>query len=232
MLVFCDGMPRSASTWSFNVVMQLLRRLHAGERVHGGYGENVAEFLAGAPPTMSHVVLKCHTLDIVGRVLAQTNAAKVVYTWRTVPDALASFMTMFGYEFDHALNMMHQSLELYQFHLKDGNAVMLGYREITEQPLAAIERISNYLGLSQDAQIMGDISKEMSLEQMAKKVKVVEAKDESSLIKLPNTIYDPETLLNQHHILDGRSGFWSEKLTIEQLQRVKELVQQYPQLVE
>jgi hypothetical protein len=232
MLVFCDGMPRSASTWSFNVVMQLLRRAYVGEQVHGGYGENVAEFLAAAPPTMSHVVLKCHTLDHVGRALAQTKAAKAVYTWRSVSDALASFMTMFGYDFDHALSMMHQSLELYQFHLQNGNSVTVGYREITEQPLDAIERISKYLGLQLDVQIIADIGDEMSLEQMAKKVKAVEAKDESSLIKLPNTIYDPETLLNQHHILDGRSGFWSEKLTIEQLQQVEELVQKYPQLVE
>src|SRR5260370_5451744 len=80
MLVFCNGMPRSGSTWSFNVVLGLLRRSFPGEEIQHGYSEAPVEFLKATPPAASHVVMKCHFLTPMARTLVRTEAAKVVYT--------------------------------------------------------------------------------------------------------------------------------------------------------
>jgi len=102
MLVFCNGMPRSASTWSYNVALGLLRRSASGE-VHGGYDDNLPRFLGSLPASAAHAVVKSHSLDSAGRSLVQLGVAKVIYTWRNLADAVASFMTMFGADFDHAI---------------------------------------------------------------------------------------------------------------------------------
>ena len=102
MLLLCNGMPRSASTWSYNVAMALLRK----DGVYGGYDENLYRFLCGLPASCVHAVLKCHSLDAAGLALAQLQAAKVIYTWRDLADATASYITMFDVDFEHTIALM------------------------------------------------------------------------------------------------------------------------------
>jgi len=228
MLVLCNGMPRSASTWSYNVVMKLLRECSPSENVFGGYDENVTQFLKSAPAGVEHIVLKCHTLDAAGKALASTGAARVVYTWRDVADAAISFMRMFGYEFDHAFSVMSTSLELYEFHRKTRNAVLLTYDEITTDPVAAIERIGEYLGLSTPSKVLDRIAAATSFQRMRDKVTELErTQAEGRLVQHENTTYDPDTLLNLHHIRNGGSGFGRQALAPEQLSRINALSSQY-----
>jgi hypothetical protein len=167
-------------------------------------------------------------LDAVGRTLAQSGAAKVIFTRRDIADAVVSFMTMFNHDFEHALSVMGSSLELCRFHRDGGNAAIVGYEEITSDRIAAVGRIAAYLGLAIDAEIIREVAGETSLERMAEKVQELNAiTDEGRLVRLPNTSYDPETLLNLNHIRDGRSGYGYEVLTAEQLSRIAALVQKY-----
>ena len=87
-LVLCNGMPRSGSTWSFNVAMELLRRCDPDQEVYGGYNEKPVEFLKAAPATARHVVMKCCFLTALGKRLAYSGAARVIYTWRDPADAI------------------------------------------------------------------------------------------------------------------------------------------------
>src|SRR5260370_23730798 len=130
MLVFCNGMPRSGSTWSFNVTLGLLRRCLPGEEIQSGYSETPVEFLKAAVPTASHVVLKCHFLTPLARALVRTRAAKVVYTSRDLPDAIASWRGIFGRRFEEGLRAAGSSLELLAFHRSDGNAATISYAEL------------------------------------------------------------------------------------------------------
>src|SRR5437016_1457023 len=113
MLVLCNGMPRSASTWTYNVTMALLGG--TGRRVHGGYGDRLVEFLKSAPPA-EHLVVKSPFLTPVGRALARTGAARVIYSWRDPADAIGSAMAVFGKPFDELLAVIDASLELRAFH--------------------------------------------------------------------------------------------------------------------
>jgi hypothetical protein len=226
MLVLCNGMPRSASTWSFNVAMGLLRHVSSGRQVYGGYHENVAQFLKSVPPAASHVVLKCHSLDAVGRTLARTGEAKVIYTWRDVADAVVSSLGMFGGDFEDALASIDSSLELYRFHRHGGNAVIVGYEEITTAPLTAVRRVAAYLGVEEHSEIIREVAEENSFERTREKVEKVNAST-NQLIRLGHAGYDPETLLHQHHIRDGRSGYGREILTVEQIARVDALMREH-----
>lgn len=225
MLIFCNGMPRSASTWSFNVVMGLLRRSNPEQSVRGGYDEDVTRFLRGIDQSTAHAVLKCHSLDSLGHRLAHLGAAKVVYTRRDIADAMVSYMRMFGEDFEHALGVMSTSLDLYRFHLESGNAVILEYDDIVANPAGAIELIARYLGVEANTDIIAQVNEETSLERVREKVEELNSDDaRPRLIREANTMYDPETLLNVNHIRDGGSGYGRAILCREQLERIDDLM--------
>ncbi len=208
--------------------MALLRRLMPDQEVYSGFDENVAHFLASAPPAASHVVLKCHTLDPVGRILAQTGAAKVIYTLRNIADATVSFITMFEVEFEHAIAVMRSSLELHRFHQKSGNAAIVGYEDITAHSEQAIQGIAAYLGLDASLEVVREIAEETSFERMREKVEQINTiSGEGRLAQIKNIMYDPGTLLNLHHIRDGRSGYGHNSLTAQQLRCIDALVREY-----
>lgn len=228
MIVLCNGMPRSASTWSYMVVMELLGRETSCEAVHGDYDEDVARFLQSAPTTAVHLVLKCHTFDAVARALERAGAAKVVYTWRDVADALVSFMGMFGRDFEHAINVMAYSLELYRFHRQMDNAVVLHYDEIISSPVVAVQRIATNLGLKPDPETVQMIVEKTSLPRIREKVNSLSsAENASRLVRLENTAYDPTTLLHERHIRDASSGYGIKCLTAEQLKQVEGLLERF-----
>jgi hypothetical protein len=206
--------------------MGLLRHMSLGREVYGDYHEDVAQFLKSVPPSAHHVVLKCHTLNAVGRTLARTGEAKVIYTWRDVADAVVSSLEMFGGDFEDALTSIGSSLELYRFHRHSGNAIIIGYKEITTAPLTAVGRIAAYLGVEEHSEIIREVAEENSFERTREKVEKVNAST-NQLIRLGHTGYDPETLLHQHHIRDGRSGYGREMLTVEQIARVDALMREH-----
>ncbi len=224
MLVLCNGMPRSASTWSYNVAVGLLRRSATGE-VAGGYDENMHRFARAIAPSAAHVVLKCHSLDPTGLMLSQTGAAKVIYTWRDPADAVASFMTMFNVDFDHAFAVISASLDLCRRHSRGGKALILGYGEIVGEPLLSVAKVADHLGLELPEDAIAGTAEETSLPRMREKTAAIGSLDYGHrLIRHERTLYDPDTLLNLDHIRNGGSGYGSEALTPAQLRQIDELV--------
>jgi hypothetical protein len=222
MLVLCNGMPRSASTWSYNVVMALLRG--TGEEIHGGYDENLHRFLRTLPPSALHAAVKLHSLDGAGIGLAQLHAAKVVYTWRDLADAIASYMTMFGLDFDRTLALMSSSLDLYQHHKRNG-ALILGYEAILRHAAESVASIAAYLGIATPYDRIAAIAEANSLAKTREKVNEIGSLDYGErLIRHEGTAYDPETLLNFAHIRDGGTGYGASRLNQTQLRRVAELL--------
>ena len=229
MLVFCNGMPRSGSTWSYNVILGVLRRCFPGEEIHNGYGEAPVEFLKEVPPTASHVVMKCHRMTPLARTLAQTRAAKVIYTWRDLADAVASWLRMFGGRFEDGLRNVGASLELRAFHAAHGNAVIIGYEELLDQPQPAIRRIGEYLAPGRvTARIVAEVARETSLARMQGKVKRINVMDTRRLIGGPDSWVDPETHLHRYHIRHPRPGEAAKTLTAKQRKRIHEFLKRLP----
>jgi hypothetical protein len=226
-IVFCNGMIRSASTWSYNVVMKLMRAV-VGEGVYGNYNENIAQFLESCPSSASYLVLKCHMLDPVGRGLLERGEARVVYTCRELADAAASFMTMFQFDFEHTLSALEGALELYRLHRNSGHALILGYREITSQPLESVGKIAGHLGINAPVEVLERITEETSLERARDRVEQLKAGvDADKLVRFDRFVHDRETLLNIDHIRDGRRGYGRATFTEQQLNRIDALAKQY-----
>jgi Sulfotransferase family len=228
MFVVCNGMPRSASTWSFNVAVAILRAVDPGALLHTGYNEDPAAFLAQAPPGVRQIVLKCHSLPPLLGALADAGAAKLIYTFRDIADAAVSFMTMFGADFEHALAVMDGALDQLHAHGRGGRALIIDYADIVADPGMLVARIGKHLDVALTGAEIAAIAEEMSLARMRAKTPPPEnAGHGDRLIRHENNLYDPETLLNVGHIRDGRIGSGRERLDAAQLDRIVALLRRY-----
>ena len=217
MIVLVNGMVRSGSTWSYNVVLELLRRAHPDEIVYGGFSETPVEFLTRAPKSARHVAIKCHRLDRAARTLAQSGAARVVFTMRDPWDATASGMRAFGVSFAEALGNVALGLEAMRFHRETGTAVIVPYVEMSRRPEAAILRIARYLlGRGVPAGLVAEVAAETSFERMREKAAAIVGKRQ-----------DRATLLYRNHVSDGASGYGRACLTPRQVEAVARRVAKY-----
>ena len=228
MIVLVNGMVRSGSTWSYNVVMELMRRRFGAKAIHGGSSESTAEYLADAPDAARQLVVKCHRLDPAARTLARTGAARVVFTVRDPWDAVASGMRAFDATFGQALELVTAGLEALAFHRVGGTASIVGYPAITGDPEVAIRQMGGYLfgEWPRDWSARG-IAARTGLETMRKKVEAINRTGKRKLVKAENLYHDPESLLYQNHIVDGSSGYGRAYLTAGQIKMVAGRVARY-----
>ncbi|MCV7330762.1 hypothetical protein [Mycobacterium cookii] len=215
--------------------MALLRL--TAEEVYGGYDENLHRFLCGLPAACAHAVVKCHSLDAAGLSLAQLHAAKVVYTWRDLADATASFMTMFDVDFEHTIALMSSSLDLYGRHRRNG-ALILSYAAITQQPAESVAAVACYLNVAVGQDQIAEIVDANSFDRVRERLKAIGMLDyEERLVRLDRTsytdtahdrsyLYDPDTLLHLDHIRDGSTGYGTTRLTRSQLRRLRNLLRE------
>jgi hypothetical protein len=227
MIVFCDGMPRSASTWSFNVVVNLLRLLVPSSRIHAEYRETFAALVNSLPPECDHAVVKSHQLDHAARELCRAGAAKVIYTWRSPVDAVASYMKMFDQPFDEGLKAIRDSLRLHEFHRAIGGCCTIAYEIITEKPRTAIAEIAAHLGLDAPDRVIEEVDHCTSFKRMKEAADRLDKRSPASLAESGGLLYDHETLLHRFHIRDGRTGYGREILTPAELNRVGEVLAEF-----
>ena len=227
MVVVCNGMPRSASTWAFNVALGLCRATDPDSEVYSGYDENVEQFFASAPATAVHLVVKCHGLDACGRRLARSGAGKTIYTWRDPADAVVSCMNMFGYDFERAFAAVESSLVLCDFLRRAGTALIMGYDEITTAPAEAVARFMEYLGLDRSERIAAGVADENSFERMHERAEQLRQRNGTRLVWVGEFAHDPETLLHPGHLRDGRTGYGREILGPHEIDRCDALLERY-----
>lgn len=218
MLVLCTGMPRSASTWSFNICRRLVSELNPGDSVYSSYHENLAETLASLGDRYRHLVLKCHNLDETGRKLCASGEALAVYTYRDPFDAVYSSMVMFQQSFEVALESIRSALRLLEFHRRTGKGLIIDYDWICQSPIEAIRAVAAFLGLNASDELVRRLATGTSLEAVA--AMAAQVSEGRGAVRTPRSIYDPETLVHRDHIRNGSSGRGRALLSEEQQRRV------------
>lgn len=207
MVILCDGMVRSGSTWSFNVALQLLRSYDRNRKAFGTYSENPAVLAAAIKPRFSNLVIKTHALDPLSRGLCATGAIKTIYTWRQPYDAVASCVQMFGLSVPDSIAALRNALRVWSFHRVTNSACIVAYEEIVAEPFAAIERIAAYLGLAIESAQLRGIAEEVSFERVRRYSNSLGELEPSRLAGINGNVFDRATLLHQNHIRNGANGY-------------------------
>ncbi len=141
MIVFVGGMPRSGSTYSFNIVRELLT----------ARAQTYCEATDSPRPVVTrggqagHIVLKGHHLDEPGQQMIRDGEMQAICTVRDPFDAVASLMDVFGFTLEVATDGVSRWMKWY-----DGlqrSVLTLDYEDIGGDPGGLIRQIAAYLGL-------------------------------------------------------------------------------------
>lgn len=139
MIVLIAGMPRSGSTFSFNIARHILR---ARGRVHQEASEDVVATSERAG-NADHVLIKAHHLTPQSLALGRHGAFRTICTVRRVEDAMASWFEAFELSEGVSIDVMRSWLKLYQ-QLRPA-ALSVPYVQIDRRPWLAAIQIARFL---------------------------------------------------------------------------------------
>lgn len=222
MIIFCSGMPRSASTWSYNVCYRLLLEQSQESLIHASFSDDFRGCVDRLDGSQRDLLLKCHRLDPLARSLILLKGGFSVYTYRNPFDAIVSSMRMFDQSFETAYTFVASSLDLFRFHKEAGlQCCLIPYTQVVNAPLMAVTAIQELLGIQISAALLEQISSETGLENMRRISDGVESEAMHS-VKTPEGLsYDRRTLLHRNHIRDGSCGYGRRMLSAEQQRQVE-----------
>ena len=211
-------MPRSASTWSFNVCKRLLQYGYSNSRFYTGFSDQFTPLMEDLGSHYDHIVLKSHQPDRLARSLVIKGGAKAVYTHRDPYDAVASYMRMFERPFEEAIKAIGDSLEMYRELRPSGHCLGIAYQDIMQRSPEMIRTIQVHLGLAIPIQTLLQIQAETDLDAMRD---IAGQVGQGGALASSGTLtFDKVTLLHRNHIRDGGSGYGRGVLSQEQRDQV------------
>ncbi|MED5619490.1 sulfotransferase family protein [Ideonella sp. BN130291] len=191
MIVIVAGMPRSGSTFSFNVVREILQSLGSTAWASDNRMPPLGRLTASA-----HFVLKSHHPDEEIRSMIADGRAKAICTHRKPEDAIASWSQTFGFSLAESIETVaswiawHSELA--------GRMLNLPYEQVEGDPAAAIDRIAAWLGVEWSVERRSELLAKYDKRAVFERVSRME-KDEST-VDLGFSYYDPESFFHRRHV--------------------------------
>lgn len=224
MPVLCAGLPRSASTWLFNAVADLLRGSAGATSAEPSvtvvqfHAESMDEFpdLAELP---DYLVVKTHLMPPSMRVLWRVTGGPLLFSVRDPRDAVASAMSQFGFPFDAAYKLVERAAASLVELASIGAPLILYYEDRffeREDTMAAIARC---LGVTVSAPIAAKIFHSLSRGAVTAKIEELTRQGVFGP-DAGSERFDPQTHWHPGHLGSGASGRYLEVLSPGQQAKV------------
>ena len=198
MLIFIAGMPRSGSTYSFNVVKQALSR--RGD-VASVTSDRRAQFTSGET---NHAIYKAHDADDELLSLLQNGSIKSICTIRKPEIAVLSWLNTFGGEPTQVIDtVMLPWMRLYE--RIAAHSLVISLDEIEGRRLRSTWKIGRYACPDYSPVEWMKDCRNFSKRRVSDLLKEVEDK-KRKVVEGGWTYYDEETFFHRRHISD-RSKF-------------------------
>jgi hypothetical protein len=140
MLLSICGMPRSGSTFSFNIARELLARRGS---IYFEPTEEIERVIAQSQADST--IIKNHNVSESGIELLKTGAMKGICTVREPIDAIESLMDIFGFDVDKSIYAFQLWVDSFnQFH---DHVLVVPYKSIETSPTKVIIQIARHLGI-------------------------------------------------------------------------------------
>ena len=225
-LVFCSGMPRSGSTWSYNVCRLLLTETFGEENVERVYREaaDAERYLTQINGSQKVHLLKLHYPGQTAMQFVTEGKAKNIYTLRDPLDALASFKEVFGDPVQSAAKRIRHSLEAADRFRRESDTLFVSFDQILGSPQDQIERLARYLGVSIDDDAVSRLHGATSLGKVKEITQTMGSQPNTKLLRAGKSLYDPETLYHVQHATKADTRDWHAELTEEEVSAAHDIL--------
>jgi hypothetical protein len=217
--IFCSGMPRSASTWSYNVARLLtMKRQNSVWANFADTPETLDKQLGEAEKQHETVaVFKFHKASERVMQLLQAGIAVNVFTYRHPLAAIASWREIFGLPLDIAVRVTTDALRDMDRYRRLPGTLFVAMRDVVQSGYAATERVASHLGYSSlSPEQIAEVACTTSTDQMAKMAESLRV-SKTRLIDVGFTRYDPVTHLHVGHINRGLDRNYRHDLTEDEI---------------
>ena len=226
-LIICCGVNRSGSTWTYQVIKELLKD-ESYTDLSFIYASEANKITDALKQSKLPVVVKMHTYAPLLDSLEEMDYAKLIYSHRDVRDIILSISRKSKRSIDDTINMpfIKDSIESYSDWCKHSCFKPISYTTIRNEPSIAVMQIANHINL--------DISKEKGIE-IAEKLSFKNQKKyianmRSSLkgrflailqnFRLLNVARDKDSLLHYNHIQSGEVDEWKAVMSYKQAEEI------------
>lgn len=212
MIVVFSGMGRSGSTWSYNVVREIMR--HAGialdpeSGLHDA-GSAVDALVERGAAKGRPLLIKCHIPGL--DTIAAMAAGRVVniYTYRDPRDAAASISRTFGTSFKGAARWVHRWLVYLDRVAGKPATVGIAYPRIGAEPETVVAELAVVLGVELKAGAAAEIADALRRDRMRRRA----GRSSGKVRYVHGIAHDTDTLLTEHHIPHEAESDWRVHLT-------------------
>lgn len=220
MWVIAAGMPRSGSTWQYQIIS------HLCEQHLNGLGVGcVGWHLLGEAEQMGKDnrprVLKVHDQDPFWEGLLQNRAARAVYIRRDIRDVIFSLIYKWDRSFTYIVEKVVPALFATDaFWMRQQSICVQRYEEVIANPDRMITQLANYMKINIDQAEISELIEKYSFANNLKRCHEFEQQLRHRNVDLtePQNMHllDPITELGWNHLRDGRVGAWREYSSTEQ----------------
>lgn len=257
MLIFCNGMLRSGSAFQFNLVCSLLEKTSSCKR-HGRwepkekFTENQLNLWAKDKSTF-HVIKSGRNAEEFQ--MANKNLAKMIYINRDLRDVAVAAKFKWSLSEDNLIEMLDRALSGYEV-MVENNAFVSDwclhqkYEEVYNDTRNAVRQIASFLDLNPSNEIIEDVVKECSIDNMLKVSESISVTVPQNLLRILGKLagyvkaflpppyneswklrkyylkilpkVDSKTVIAPRHIepTKGMPGAWKEELTLFEIKAI------------
>jgi hypothetical protein len=213
VIIIIGGMGRSGSTFSFNVVREVLALNGSVETASA----NSIESSYFDRTDGQHFILKTHAPDEETLERIRRGSIKCVCTIRRPEDAIASAMRTFGFSLETGIEFIKTWLSWYRGVSRQ--VLTIDYWLIDLEPRTAIERILEYVGAVYDEPFVDSLERKYEKVSLKRRYDTLVKDDET--VDLGFTYYHRETFFHRRHISSLDVGGAEEELSPAQLEQIR-----------
>jgi hypothetical protein len=197
MLVLVNGMPRSGSTFAFNIAREILTRRGSAT---WSASDQIETAVLGS--TAESIIVKSHNPSVLGMRLVQSGAMKAICTIRDPVEAIESWMEVFGFDIEQSIMVFQAWFRSYISLQK--YCLVIRHSEIERNRMYVIWKIARQLGVILPPGELIFLTRKYSKVAVGAFVARLE-RSGRSITDVGFSYYENETFFHRNHIRDNRS---------------------------
>ncbi|NHO34464.1 hypothetical protein [Acetobacter fallax] len=216
LIFLCVGLPRSGSTWAFNVIINMINYINSDHVTESIYSDEINDIFNDLTTKSTNLVVKSHMPGESLCFISKCNFVISIITLRSPYDCIFSLMERFNFTFQEALLAIHRSCVTILKFMKSGEFSIFRYEDGFIGNEQTLKQLENLLGISIDYNKKIDLIEKLSSNNIRQHLKKLE-KLGIFLGDDPVHEIEPKTQWHFNHLGDGQVGNAAYKLTKEQI---------------
>jgi len=214
MIVFIAGMPRSGSTFCFNIARDILRS-------RGDVLQMPSANLARVPEearSATHVLLKSHEADPACLSAVRGGSVRAICSLRRPEDAIASWIEVFGQDLDDSIAVMQRWILM--FRQIETRASILSFSLIERLPLVAAWRVARFVDPQASWSEIGRAARRVEKRSVEHRLANLDP-GAPGVTHIGFSYYESDTFLHRRHVSQDGSRRAARILTPDQIKVIR-----------